>query len=229
MKPICVVQNWAPESPGFLTDYLKENGLPYNVVRNHEGEALPEPENIEAAVVLGTPVSVRDYRDHEYLKKLFNFLSALVRRETPTLGICFGGQILARVLGAEVTRNEVREIGVYTASLTDEGAADPLFNGFAREFKVFHWHADTFAIPFGAELLATGATCRNQAFRKGRLAGVQFHIEPRTTEVPLWCDEYTSELAEEGLTKERIVEEYNAHADDFRRTSFRLMENFLKL
>ena len=126
MKPICIVQNWAPESPGFLVDYIKEEALPYNVVHNYDGETLPDPANIEAAIILGTPTSVRDYREHEYLRRLFGFMSELVRQDTPTLGICFGGQLLARVLGAEVTRNEVREIGIYTASLTDEGAADPL-------------------------------------------------------------------------------------------------------
>jgi GMP synthase-like glutamine amidotransferase len=228
MKPICIVQNWAPESPGFIVDYLKEHAVPYNVVRNYDGETLPDPANIEAAIVLGTPVSVRDYREHENLKKLFGFMSELVRRDMPTLGICFGGQMLARVLGAEVTRNEVREIGIYTASLSDEGAADPLFEGIDREFEVFHWHNDTFAVPFGGSLLATGATCRNQAFRKNRAVGIQFHIEPRPEEIPTWCDDYTSELIEEGLTKEKIVADYNARAETLKRTAYRLVQNFLE-
>ena len=42
MKPICIVQNWAPESAGNLADYLKDNSIPYDVVRSYEGEALPE-------------------------------------------------------------------------------------------------------------------------------------------------------------------------------------------
>jgi len=227
MKPVCVVQNWAPESPGHLADYLQENNVPYNVVRTYLGETLPMPTDIEAAIVLGTPISVRSYQEHEYLQKLFAFVAACIRHDLPFFGICFGGQFLARVLGADVNRNPVREIGIYKATLTDEGRRDKLFAGLPREIDVFHWHADTFQIPFGATLLATGETCRNQAYRKGNAVGIQFHIEPRIDEVPLWCDEYTQELAEEDKTKEQIVSAYAAQATQMKQLSYRLLKNFL--
>ncbi|MCX6834574.1 MAG: type 1 glutamine amidotransferase, partial [candidate division Zixibacteria bacterium] len=204
-----------------------ENNVPFNVVRTYLGEALPRPTDIEATIVLGTPVSVRDYLQHEYLKRLFAFVAACVKHDLPLLGICFGGQFLARVLGADVTRNPVREIGIYRASLTDEGTKDKMFAGLPREIDVFHWHGDTFQIPFGATLLATGKTCRNQAFRKGNAVGIQFHIEPRTEEIPLWCDEYTQELAEEGKTKDQIVSSYATQANQMKQLSYRLMQNFL--
>ena len=226
-RPVCIIQNWAPESPGHLADYLKENNIPHNVVRTYLGESLPNVADLDAAIVLGTPTSVRDYLQYEYLKRLFAFMAAAVKHDVPLLGICFGGQFLARVLGADVGRNQVREIGIYKATLTDEGTADPLFAGLPREFEVFHWHGDTFQIPFGAALLATGETCRNQAFRKGNAVGVQFHIEPRPDELPLWCDEYTQELAEESKTKEQIVSSYTAKAEQMKQLSFRLMRNFL--
>jgi GMP synthase (glutamine-hydrolysing) len=228
MKPVCIVQNWAAESAGTLAEYLIEQNIPYNVVRAYEGEALPEISAVDAAIVLGTPVSVRDYLKHEYLKRVFAFTAAAVKHDLPLLGICFGGQLLARVLGADVRRNEVREIGLYKAALTDEGRQDKLFAEFEPRFDVFHWHGDTFNIPFGATLLATGETCRNQAFRKRNAVGIQFHIEPRVDEIPLWCDEYTAELAEEGKTKDAIVATYNAHADQMRSLSFRIMKNFLE-
>ena len=228
MKPVCIVQNWAPESPGHLADYLQENKVPCNVVRTYLGETLPKPTDIEAAVVLGTPISVRDYLQHEYLKRLFAFVAAAVKHDLPFFGICFGGQFLARVLGADVNRNPVREIGIYKATLSDEGTKDKLLAGLPREFDVFHWHADTFQIPFGATLLATSETCRNQAFRKGNAVGIQFHIEPRTEEIPLWCDEYTQELSDEGKTKEQIVSSYTAQADQMKQLSCQLMQNFLK-
>jgi GMP synthase (glutamine-hydrolysing) len=227
MKPVCIVQNWAPESPGHLADYLKEKDVPYNIVRTYFGEALPKPTDIEATVVLGTPISVRDYLQHEHLKRLFAFVAAALKHDLPFFGICFGGQFLARVLGADVHRNPVREIGIYKAILTDEGLRDKLFAGLPRQIEVFHWHADTFQIPFGATLLATGETCHNQAFRKGNAVGIQFHIEPRTDEVPLWCDEYVNELSEEGKTKEQIVASYTARADQMKQLSYRLMQNFL--
>ncbi|MEW5795103.1 MAG: type 1 glutamine amidotransferase [Candidatus Zixiibacteriota bacterium] len=227
MKPVCIVQNWAAESAGNLADYLAEQKIPYNVVRTYAGEALPEVASLEAAIVLGTPLSVRDYLRYEYLMRLFAFMASAVKHDLPFLGVCFGGQFLARVLGAEVRRNEVREIGLYKATLTEEGRQDPLFAGMPPELEVFHWHGDTFQIPFGATLLATGKTCRNQAFRKGKAVAIQFHIEPRADEVPLWCDAYQSELTEEGKTKEQIVSEYTAKAEQMKALSYRLMGNFL--
>ncbi len=227
MKPVCIVQNWAAESAGNLADYLIDQNIPCNIVRAYAGETLPAVADIEAAVVLGTPVSVRDYLKHEYLKRVFAFTAAAVHIDLPFLGVCFGGQFLARVLGADVHRNEVREIGIYKAVLTEEGRQDKLFAGIEPEFEVFHWHGDTFNIPFGATLLATGETCHNQAFRKGNAVGIQFHIEPRVDEIPSWCDEYVAELAEEGKTKASIVAEYSAKADQMQSLSYRIMKNFL--
>jgi GMP synthase-like glutamine amidotransferase len=228
MKPVAIVQNWAAESAGNLSDYLDDNQIAYQVIKAFDGEQLPKVNDLSAAIVLGTPISVRDYRSHEYLTRLFAFMSDAVLRDLPLLAICFGGQLLARVLGAEVTRNPVREIGLYQTELTSDGLNDKLFDSLGSSLEVFHWHADTFQIPSGATLLATGKTCTNQAFRKGNAVGVQFHIEPRADEIPLWCDAYAAELAEEGLTKDQIVKDYQDKADQMKTLSYRLMQNFLK-
>lgn len=226
-KPICIVQNWEAESPGFLSAYLDDKRLAYKVVANHANEALLAVDDIEALIVLGTPISARSYRDHENLVRLFALASAAVRKDIPTLGICFGGQLLARVLGADVVRNDVREIGMYKVQLTDAGRDDRLFAGLGPELDVFHWHGDTFMIPDGATLLATSETCTNQSFRKDNTVAVQFHIEPTVDEVPNWCDAYTEELDEEGLTKDGIVTAYREKADQMKALSYRLMQNFL--
>jgi len=227
MKPVCIIQNCTLESAGHLADYLNDKSIPYNVVRNHDGEALPDVADLEAAVVLGTPISVLGYQQYDYLKRLFAFMAAAARRDLPLLSICGGGQLLARVLGADVIKSPVREIGVYTVTLTDEGVKDRLFSGLPREIEVFHWHADAFQIPFGATLLATGENCRNQAFRKGNLVAILFHIEPRADDIPLWCDEYVAELEEEGLTKEAIVTACHARANQMKQLSFALTNNLL--
>jgi GMP synthase (glutamine-hydrolysing) len=227
MKPLCIIQNWNVESPGLIADYLNSERIPFQVVRTFENQPMPAADACEAVIVLGYPQSVNQYLEHDCLKTLFAFMAALVRRDTPLLGICFGGQMLAKVLGANVERNAVREIGRYPVQLTDEGVADPVFTGIERQFDVFQWHADTFHIPYGATLLATGETCRNQAFRKGNAVGIQFHVEPTVDEVPLWCDEYAAELAEERKTKDDVVADYTRNAEHLRKLSARLVANFL--
>jgi len=227
MKPIVIFQNCEVESAGLIDDYLAERSLPAVTVRTFAGAEFPKAKDVAAAVVLGTPVSVWEYARHDYLKRLFAFMSKAVRFDLPLLGICFGGQMLARVLGARVERNPQREIGIYPVRLTEQGVADPLFRGFPPTLEVFQWHGDTFRVPHGANFLAEGDTCRNQAFRKNRAVAIQFHVEARPDEIPVWCDTYAAELAEERLTKEQIVSAFLQRQEQLRQLTFRLMDNFL--
>jgi GMP synthase (glutamine-hydrolysing) len=228
MKPICIAQNHPIETPGLVGEALDKLGVPYKIVRTFDRQALPRPREVRATIVLGTPVSVRDYLRHDYLRRLFEYMAETVRFDIPLLGICFGGQMLAHVMGAAVDLNEQKEIGLYKVRLTEEGAADPLFAGFEREFEVFQWHGDTFRLPKGATSLVEGVTCKNQAFRRGRAVAIQFHVEPKSDEIPLWCDAYADELAGEKLTKEAIVADFNKRRKALEQLTTRLIENFLK-
>jgi GMP synthase (glutamine-hydrolysing) len=201
MKQVCIIQNCELESAGCLADYLKDTAVPFVVVRNDNRESLPEVRELRAIVVLGTPISILGYEEYDYLRNLFAFLTAAVKRDVPLLTICGAGQLLARVLGAKVVKSPVREIGVYSITLTPEGVKDELFDELPREIEVFHWHADAFEIPSGATLLATGEGCRDQVFRKGNAVALK--------------------------TKDQIVSSYIAKADQMKRLSYRLMQNFL--
>ncbi len=227
MKSIQIIQNWAAEPAGTITEYLDKRGLSYKVVLSYAGDTMPDVAACEAAIVLGCPHSVNIYNDFDFLKKLYAFMAAGLRHDLPILGICLGGQMLAKVLGAQISKNDVREIGLYKTRLTEAGKADRIFDGFEDEFEVFHWHNDTFGIPYGATLLAEGEECRNQAFRKCNAVGLQFHLEPRPEDIPLWCDEYSDELAAEQKTKEVLVKAFAEKTNLLRESNFRLIKNFL--
>lgn len=229
MKPVQIIQNWASEGPGHIVSYLEAQGIPFKVRKGYDNESLEGADGGRALIVMGCPTSVRDYLQHENLKRVFACMSSAVRRRTPVLGVCFGGQMLARIHGARVEKNDVREIGIYDASLTAAGKSDPLFKGFPPAFKVFHWHGDTFRIPFEAVHVVEGISCRNQAFRLGNAVGVQFHLETTAEDVPRWCDEYLQELEEESKTKDEIVAEFESHEKDLRVLSDKLLGNFFGL
>jgi len=190
---------------------------------------MPPVTDVKAAIVLGCPISVNIYREHDFLLRLYDFMSKAVAAEKPILGLCMGGQMLAMVLGARVRRNPVREIGIYDVQLTETGSQDKIYDGFKSTFPVFHWHNDTFDIPEGARHLAEGENCPNQAFRKGSAVGIQFHLEPRVEEIPRWCDEYVHELTEEGLTKEKIIADFKVRAETLRKMNFLLLDNFFSV
>jgi GMP synthase-like glutamine amidotransferase len=94
------------------------------------------------------------------------------------VGICLGAQLVAKALGAKVSKAPVKEIGWYDVSLTEEGSGDPWFGSLPKTFRVFQWHEDTFEIPRRAKLLASSTAVPHQAFRYGDNAyGLQFHPE----------------------------------------------------
>jgi GMP synthase (glutamine-hydrolysing) len=229
MKPVLVIQNCAAESAGTIVDYLSSRTMPFSLVRSYEGVPLPATDEISAVINLGCPYSVTTYQNHQFLKDLFNFVSTTVRTDTPYLGICFGGQMLARVLGAEVRPNKVKEIGTSTVRLTDGGKSDPLFDSFDSSFPVFQWHSDTFKIPFGAAQLAEGDLCANQAFRTGRQVALQFHLETRPADVALWCDQYANELAEVNVKKSDLLADYDRYASQITNLSFKFLDNFFRV
>ena len=74
----------------------------------------------------------------EYLKSCHN-------AGTRVLGLCFGGQLMARALGGSVTRAPSHEIG-YTYIYSDDESLVP--NG-----PWFQWHHDRFDPPPGAAAL----------------------------------------------------------------------------
>jgi GMP synthase-like glutamine amidotransferase len=226
MKPVLLIRNCAVESGGIIGSYFKTRHIPWQTIHTYRGESLPLASETAAVINLGTPISANDYPQFDYLRALFEAIAQTVRDDHPYLGICFGAQILAKVLGAQVMRNPVKEIGICPVRLTEAGRSDPLFAGFAGEFEVFQWHADTFRLPFGSQLLAEGNNCRNQAFRKGKAVGLQFHLEVDCEEVPRWCQAYADELAEVGKTETDIVAGCRKEGNRIKQLGYRLLDNF---
>ncbi len=229
MKPVLVIQNIAAESAGTIIDYLDSRTMPYQLTRSFESTGFPSAKDISAIINLGCPLSMTVYQNYPYLKNLFNYVAQAVREDTPYLGICFGGQMLAKVLGAEVRPNKVKEIGASSVRLTTQGKADPLFDGFESSFPVFQWHTDTFKIPHGAAQLAEGDLCANQAFRSNRQVALQFHLETRAADIALWCDQYANELAEVGVKKSDLLADYDRYASQITNLSFKFLDNFFRI
>jgi GMP synthase (glutamine-hydrolysing) len=97
----------------------------------------------------------------------------------PTLGICYGMQVMAHVLGAEVKRGGRREYGRAEVTVTEPGV---MFDGFreGEEFTAWMSHGDHIESP-PAGYITTAASNGNPvaAFRHESkpIYGVQFHPE----------------------------------------------------
>ena len=95
------------------------------------------------------------------------FIERMLAASVPVLGICFGGQALARVLGARLYRLPVPEIGWAQVTSGHPGLA---------EGPWLSWHRDAFELPAGAAQIAANEVCV-QGFSYGPHAALQFHPE----------------------------------------------------
>ncbi|MBI4114658.1 MAG: glutamine-hydrolyzing GMP synthase [Candidatus Niyogibacteria bacterium] len=95
----------------------------------------------------------------------------------PVLGICYGAQVMARMLGGVVRRGDAREYGREIITLHQK---NDLFRGLLKREPVWFSHGDhVHMLPSGFEQTASTGVCANAAFSHyaRSLYGVQFHPE----------------------------------------------------
>jgi GMP synthase (glutamine-hydrolysing) len=104
--------------------------------------------------------------------------AAILESGLPLLGICYGMQLVARKLGAELVKLDRAEYG--PATLVVEQPSSPLFGGVARESRVWMSHGDSVVkLTDGFSVLASTARCNVAAIGDDvrRIYGTQFHPE----------------------------------------------------
>jgi GMP synthase (glutamine-hydrolysing) len=180
---LLAIQHVPWEGPHRILDACGE--LQVKTVKPLAGQPLPPHDEVAGAVVMGGPMNVDEVERFPALAAEREWLAEAVAREMPVLGICLGAQLLARALGAEVGPGE-REIGFAPVEVI--AADDPLLGGLAPRTDVLHWHGDCFALPDGAEHLASSERTGCQAFRTGNAWGVLFHPEADFALVEAWME-----------------------------------------
>ena len=174
---VLVFQHEADDGPGYLGEALLRRAARLDIIRLDEGEAIPDISAYDMLLVMGGVMNVYQEDKYPWLVEETRAIRRAVEADKAVLGVCLGGQLLARALGAQVRLGTATEIGLTSITLTDAGASDPLFEGLPQ-MEAVEWHDDTFDIPTGAIPLARSERCANQAFRfGGRAYGLQFHPE----------------------------------------------------
>lgn len=213
--PFLALQHVSCEPPAAYGEVLEARGMTTMAVELGEGEPLPtDPTAFAGVIAMGGPMGVYETDKHPWLGLEVEFLEAALAADVPIWGVCFGAQLLAAALGAEVRPGPAPEVGVSWVRLTEAAAVDPAFAGAPAEFQAFHWHGDTYDLPNGAVRLAETDIYPEQAFRHGRSIALQFHLEVTPelagewAEIPVYAKGMEQALGPGALPRqiERIAE-----------------------
>lgn len=195
---VLVVENFVGTSLGLVATALEEVGAETDLRRAHAGDELPtDASGHDAMIVLGGSQNALDDVAYPYFPALLELIRDFEAKDGGVLGICLGGQLIARAFGAENQVGGAREFGWQEVALTQEAKSDPVLGDLPEKFSIFEWHDDTFVLPQQAVRLAVNETVPNQAFRIGRAVyGFQFHFEADRALVRHWSTMFQASINE---------------------------------
>ncbi len=161
---------------------VREQGV-YAEVRPSETPAR-ELASRRAIIISGGPSSVYEPESPTVDPQVFSLPAGI-------LGICYGHQLMAHLLGGKVRRGEKGEYGLSFLDLNEPGG---LLDGVLDHQPVWMSHRDTVSeVPAGFRVLAGTATCPVAAMADaaGRRFGLQFHPEVvHTRQGPLFFSNF---------------------------------------
>jgi GMP synthase-like glutamine amidotransferase len=213
-----ILQHEQPTPGGYVHQWLDERGAEQDIYRIDIEDRQVDPREYSMIVSLGSEFAAFD-DTVPWLEEEKQLLLEAARAEVPVLGICFGGQLLARVLGGNSFRGEIAEIGWLPVRSEDQRL---LSNG-----PWFQWHFDSFTAPEGARVFADSAA-GPQAYTVGPSLGVQFHPEVTPEIMELWVEAYPHELEQEGVDPEGLLKETYEREEATRAAAWRLFDGFLE-
>ena len=211
-----ILQHEEPTPPGLVERWLLERGASVETLRIDLEDRRVDPTDYDLIVSLGSEFAAFD-DTRPFVAREAELMRGAIDADVPVLGLCFGGQMLARVLGAEVSRSEESEIGWLPVRSKDPE--------LVPEGPWFQWHFDVFGAPPGAEVIAETDLCP-QAFVWGRSLGLQFHPELTQEIMDDWVRVYRHELDDDGVDADALLDETHRRIADSNRMAEQLLERF---
>jgi GMP synthase (glutamine-hydrolysing) len=170
MKELVAVVDFGSQYAQLIARRIRELGV-YSEIVHH---TITQDELIElnpkALVLSGGPASVLDPEHPTMDERILDL-------NIPIFGICYGMQLLARLLSGTVDKGRSGEYGPAQLDVADDTS---IFNGLAHQLDVWMSHGDHVTIvPDGYKILAQTSTCSVASMGNDakKIYGVQFHPE----------------------------------------------------
>lgn len=162
-----IVFDFGSQTAHLIARRIRELGVYSEIV-------LPEQEidfnGVKGIVLSGGPASV-------YEKSAPTIEKNVLEHSLPVLGLCYGHQLLAQMLGGRVEKGKVREFGkAGLETLNRKG----VFEGLGKKETVWMSHGDFVSVlPDGFKVIGKTSDCATAAIAdfKKKIFGLQFHPE----------------------------------------------------
>ncbi len=183
--------------------------------------SFPDFKQYEVVVPMGAPWGAWDDASiGRWLQPELAAVRIAQAAGTPLLGICFGGQLIARALGGAVAPAVSGEFGWQVVHSDDDK--------LVPQGPWFQWHHDRFTLPPGATEVARSPKAP-QAFIVGRTLALQFHPEVTSDVFSEWLTVPGGEeaLAGDGIDTALLLAQTRAEDEPASRRAYALVDAFL--
>ena len=164
----------------------------------------PSLSGVDGVVVSGSTAGVYDSGDYPWMDEEMALVRELVEREIPTLGICFGHQLVNAALGG-IVQHRGPTTRLVRADLDD----DPLLEGVSEVIPAVH---GDHVVARGREMEPIGT------------ADYYSNFATRHRDAPLWTVQYHPEFTERLLG--RVREDFGWEDNDLSFSDVNVEETF---
>ena len=222
---VLLVSHEPEAAPGLIGEILRARGyeIDHHTVLADPGNpdvSYPDPSAYDAIITFGSFANAYDPAARAWVEPEVAWVSDIVERDVPYLGVCFGGQLLSESLGGQVVRAPEggAEIGLVSFDTTP---AAPVPSG-----PWFTWHEDVVKLPESVEVLARNDAAV-QLFRHGRAVGTQFHPEATVDVVGEWVRIGPDHIPDH-TSGQQILGDLTAQGDVLRANCEQLVDWFME-
>src|SRR4029077_13721859 len=123
------LEHWRSDAFAVYGDVLEERRIPVDRILVSEVASLPDWRDYDLIVAMGGPMGVYEEARYPWLVPEKQKIRAAVAAGVPFFGVCFGAQLLASALGAEVYRGPAPELGLSHVVFAEAAGAAPPSRG----------------------------------------------------------------------------------------------------